>query len=269
MYTNNFSTRENYCGNNCNSGYNDLNELCTKNNMDEMLDQRSKFDQAMVPFYNQLALNTLTYPSLHADSMPELSPFAGYDINGQVAQPGYKFPKNEFGQYGASGLAPKTHRMRVVTKPPYHLKSLQPPPGFRGCVSTENCKAADQRFCNAQTSPDQCNAQKRLLPGSRVKTQCCKRMGQRENYGGSKLKDLNVDMFYSDGCAHCAKLKKTLEKAGELENVNLKDVSKAEHSAEMKKLNLGAGVPALYSRITKKKQIGNPGTVEALVAKLS
>ena len=281
MYTNNFSTRENYCGNNCNSGYNEVKQLCTKNNMGEMLDQRSKFDQAMVPFYNQLALNTLTYPSLHADSMPELSPFAGYDINGQVAQPGYKFPKNEFGQYGASGLAPKTHHMRVVTKPPttkppyrvvtkppYHLKSLQPPPGFRGCVPTGKCGAAwsDKGFCSAQTAAGPCNAQKRRRDGE----QCCQWEGrQRENYGGSKLKDLNVDMFYSANCGHCAKLKKTLEKAGELENVNLKNVNKAEHSAEMKKLNLGAGVPALYSRTTKKKQIGNPGTVEALVAKLS
>ena len=59
-----------------------------------------------------------------------------------------------------------------------------------------------------------------------------------------------VDLLWND-----SRVKKTLEKAGELENVNLKNVNKAEHSAEMKKLNLGGGVPSLYSHTTNKKQI--------------
>ena len=295
MYPNDFSNRENYC-NNCNSDYNEVKQLCTANNMRRMLDQRSSFDQYYVPRYNQLALNTLTYPALHPDSMPELSPFAGYDINGQVAQPARMWPKNEFGQYGASGLAPRGKMRFVTPKPrpytlkprPYTLKprpySPSPPPGFRGdgphnykepvgaavpcskepaCAAVPCCcKVASQfainfkEFCLAY--PDCCGAVEKG-GGGKI----------RENYGGSKLKDLKLDVYVSGSCGHCLRLKKMLKDAGELENVNLKDVSKAEHSAEMKDKKLGGGVPVIVSLATGKKMVGAPQSIEALVAKLS
>ena len=204
-----------------------------------MLDQRSSFDQQYVPYYNNLALKTLTFPALHPDSMPELSPFAGYDINGQVAQHARMWRKNEFGQYGASGLAPRS-KMRFVTRQPRPY-TIQPSPR----PYTHHPALGGARRWGANPS-------------------------YRENYGGSKLKDLKVDMYYSTGCGWCKKSQAMLKKAGELKNVTLKDVSKPENSAEMKAKNIGGqGVPAFYANATRKNSIGHSKSVEALVAKLS
>ena len=195
MYPNDFQTREDYC-NNCNSQYNNVKQLCTSQNMNRMLDQRSRFDQQQVPFYNKLALDTLTYPAMHPDNMPRLSPYNGWPKTGQ----------------GGGGF---------------------------------------------------------IDLGSRSPHRPTHRQWQRENYGNSKLKDLQVDVYYSGSCGHCSSLLKALKDAGETENVTLKNVSDPKHSAEMKKHKLGGGVPAMRSNTTGKTQIGNPGTVDALVAKLS
>lgn len=196
MYPNDFQTREDY-----NSQYHNVKQLCTPNNMQRMLHQRSKFDQQQVPFYNKLAHDTLAYPALQAGKMPRISPYNGW----QQMVPGRFVPTS-----GANHIVP-SHRENWCTQ---------------------------RSFC-------------------------------RENYGNSKLRDLQVDVYYSDSCGHCKSLLKALKDAGETENVTLKDVSDPKHSAEMRKHNLGGGVPAARSRVNGNTQIGNPGTVEALVAKLS
>jgi hypothetical protein len=106
-------------------------------------------------------------------------------------------------------------------------------------------------------------------PHSQMPHRPTHRSRRRENYGNSKLKDLQVDVYYTKYCGHCKALLKALKDAGETENVTLKDVSDPKHSAEMKKHKLGGGVPAMRSNTTSKTQIGNPGNVDALVAKLS
>jgi glutaredoxin len=107
------------------------------------------------------------------------------------------------------------------------------------------------------------------FPAGIVAGFCVDAASSRENYGNSKLKDLQVDVYYTKYCGHCKALLKALKDAGETENVTLKDVSDPKHSAEMKKHKLGGGVPAMRSNTTGKTQIGNPGTIDALVAKLS
>jgi len=94
--------------------------------------------------------------------------------------------------------------------------------------------------------------------------------GRRENYSGSKLKKLKVDLYHSRYCGWCKKSIEMLKKSGELKNVTLKDVSKPEISAEMKLKKIeGKGVPAYHSNETGKNSIGHSKSVKELVAKLS
>ncbi len=74
MYPNNFNIKEDYC-NNCNSQYSDLLNHCDVTIGGPSLQGRSAWDQVMVPAYNRLALNTLTYPALDPNKTPRLSPF--------------------------------------------------------------------------------------------------------------------------------------------------------------------------------------------------
>ena len=153
MYPNDFQTREDYC----NSQYNNVKQLCTSKNMNRMLDQRSPYDQAYVPKYNTLALDTLTYPTMDINNMPRLAPYNGW-------------PKTGHRGGGFIDLASRSPHSQMPHRPTHRSR-------------------------------------------------------RRENYGNSKLKDLQVDVYYTKYCGHCKAFLKALKDAGETENVTLKDVS--------------------------------------------
>ena len=111
MYPNAFHTRENY--GDSNPQYFKLDQTCTAANRNRLMNLRSSYDQQTVPAYNQLAQNTLTYPSINVNKSPQFHPFNGYGSNGQVrTKKANTWPINHLGRYGSSGLA----------------LSLQPPP---------------------------------------------------------------------------------------------------------------------------------------------
>jgi len=110
MYPNAFHTRENY--GDSNPQYFKLDQTCAAANRNRLMNLRSSYDQQTVPAYNQLAENTLTYPSINVNKSPQLHPFNGYGSNGFRTKKANTWPINHLGRYGSSGLA----------------LSLQPPP---------------------------------------------------------------------------------------------------------------------------------------------
>ena len=76
------------------------------------------------------------------------------------------------------------------------------------------------------------------------------------------VKDLDITMYYSDGCGHCSRAKEMLRNKGVLELINMIDADKAGLPAGVR------GVPYFISRKTNKSVSGNPGDLDILISKL-
>ena len=87
--------------------------------------------------------------------------------------------------------------------------------------------------------------------------------------GGGNLKDLDIVMFMSPTCPWCKKMIDVIQKAGQLNNITVVDMSKPEGQAMAKQFGADKQpVPSFISRKTKTGTVGYRESVDKLIEAL-
>ena len=189
---------------------------------------------------NEIYTPSLNYP-IQGPGITCSKPYVGYEGDFEMTIGGWKNSENGWARPDAFA---------------YNPSQFAPTP--TGNCGTGMCKD----ICTPENVGD-AYSQHLFLPNQPKNVQLGMKNYYVEQYGNNAVKDLDIVMYYSNGCGFCTQAKKMLKQAGVADFVTFQN--SREHPLP-KGVN---GVPHFVSKKTGKSKTGAPRSVEDLVSVLS